>query len=119
MSPTLLLLWMLNILSDTVGQLAFKAGTQAERTHEGARYLLEVMRNRWIWLGIGCYLFEFFLWLGFLSLVPLSDGVLLGSINIVAVMLAGRVFFGERLIPYKLVGIALVSGGVALVGADL
>ncbi len=113
------MLWMLNVATDTAGQLAFKAGTLDETRHEGAHYLLRILRNRWIWMGIGCYLFEFFLWLGFLSLVPLSDGVLLGSINIVAVMIAGRYCFREAFTPYKVVGIVLITLGVALVGADL
>ena len=56
-------------------------------------------RRPWLWLGIGCYVLEFVLWLAFISLVPLSDGVLLGSISIVVVMLLGRVFFRERLTP--------------------
>ena len=49
-------------------------------------------------------------------LVPLSDGVLLGSISIVVVMLLGRVFFRERLTPLRVLGILLVSLGVGIVG---
>jgi drug/metabolite transporter (DMT)-like permease len=71
----------------------------------------------WLWLGVGCYVFEFLVWLAFLSLIPLSDGVLLGSINIVAIMLAGRLLFGEKLTRLRVVGIALVTLGVAVVGA--
>jgi hypothetical protein len=40
---------------------------------------------------------EFLVWIAFLSLIPLSEGVLLGSINIVAIMIAGRFLFGEKL----------------------
>ena len=73
-------------------------------------------RRPWLWLGIGCYVLEFVLWLAFISLVPLSDGVLLGSISIVVVMLLGRVFFRERLTPLRVLGILLVSLGVGIVG---
>ena len=59
---------------------------------------------------------EFVLWLAFISLVPLSDGVLLGSISIVVVMLLGRVFFRRRLTPLRVLGILLVSLGVGIVG---
>lgn len=59
---------------------------------------------------------EFVVWLAFLSLVPLSDGVLLGSINIVAIMILGRVLFREKLAPMRVAGIVLVSIGVAIVG---
>ncbi len=70
----------------------------------------------WLWLGIASYVFEFLVWIAFLSLVPLSEGVLLGSINIVAIMLAGRFLFGERLTRLRVAGIGLVTLGVAIVG---
>jgi drug/metabolite transporter (DMT)-like permease len=55
-------------------------------------------------------------WIAFLSLVPLSEGVLLGSINIVAIMIAGRFLFSEKLTRLRVTGILLVTLGVAIVG---
>jgi drug/metabolite transporter (DMT)-like permease len=69
-----------------------------------------------LWLGIGSYVVEFLVWIAFLSLIPLSEGVLLGSINIVAIMLAGRFLFGEKLTQLRVAGILLVTLGVAIVG---
>lgn len=118
MSLPVLMLWLLNMVTDTVGQLAFKAGAMGEADHTGVRYILRLFRNPWVMLGIGCYVLEFFLWLGFLSLVPLSNGILLGSINIVAILLAGRVLFHERINRLKCLGILFVVLGVLLVGGD-
>ena len=70
----------------------------------------------WLWLGVACYVVEFVVWIAFLSLIPLSEGVLLGSINIVAIMIAGRFLFGEKLTRLRVTGIALVTLGVAIVG---
>lgn len=70
----------------------------------------------WLWAGMTCFAIQFFCWLAFLSLVPLSRGVLLGSINIVVLMLAGRILFAERLSRWRVVGIALIGLGVAVVG---
>jgi drug/metabolite transporter (DMT)-like permease len=70
----------------------------------------------WLWLGVGCYVAEFLVWLAFLSLVPLSEGVLLGCINIAAVMIAGRLFFAEKLTGLRISGILLITAGVALIG---
>ena len=68
-------------------------------------------------MGIGSYVGEFLLWLAFLTLVPLSEGILLGSVNIIAVMVVGRILFKEKLTPLRLTGILLVASGVAVVGA--
>lgn len=117
--PTItLLLWLANIVLDTVGQLAFKHAAHAPAADDGWRaHWHALLRRRSLWLGVTCFVGEFAVWLAFLSLVPLSSGVLLGSINIVAVMLAGRLLFGERLSARRVVGILLIAGGVAVVGA--
>lgn len=117
MAPLTASLWLANIVLDTGGQLAFKAAAHVADREPGGSYWQQLARARWLWVGIGCYVVEFLVWLAFLSLVPLSEGVLLGSINIVAIMLAGRVFFREALTPLRVAGILLVSVGVALVGA--
>lgn len=114
-------LWGINILADSAGQLAFKAAAigQTDDDDNGFASVLRVLRRPWVWAGISCYLLEFVVWLAFLSLVPLSEGVLLGSINIVVIMLAGRYFFNEWLTPLRVTGILLISLGVALAGAQV
>lgn len=114
LSPLVIALWLGNVVFDTVGQLAFKAAAVGAPEAEGRwRGLLG---SPYLWLGLGCYVGEFLAWIAFLSLVPLSEGVLLGSINIVAVMIAGRLLFAEKLTRLRLCGILLVAAGVALVG---
>ena len=116
LSPLVILLWVLNVLVDSGGQLAFKAAAGDPRAGDGLARWQWMARRPWLWIGIGCYVAEFLLWLAFLSLVPLSEGVLLGSINIVAIMVAGRFLFAEKLSRMRVVGILLVSIGVAVVG---
>jgi drug/metabolite transporter (DMT)-like permease len=110
-------LWLANLLLDTGGQLAFKAAAGDERAGDGIARWKYMLRRPWIWTGICCYVVEFVVWVAFLSLVPLSEGVLLGSINIVAIMIAGRFLFHDRLSPMRVTGILLVAVGVAIVGA--
>lgn len=115
MSPLVLSLWAANVAFDTVGQLAFKAAaTRPPRDEPRWRTLA---RSPFLWLGLACYVGEFLAWIAFLSFVPLSEGVLLGSMNMVAVMVAGRLFFAEKLTRLRVCGILLVAAGVALVGA--
>ena len=116
LSPLVITLWVLNVLVDSAGQLAFKAAAVDPRAGDGLARWKYMARRPWLWIGIACYVAEFFLWLAFLSLVPLSEGVLLGSINIVAIMIAGRFLFAEKLSPLRVAGILLVSIGVAIVG---
>ena len=110
-------LWIANVALDTAGQLAFKAA--AVVTHESEWQRWKTMLGAPVlWLGISCFVLEFVAWLALLSLVPLSVAVLIGSINIVVVMLAGRALFGERLDRVRVAGILLISIGVALTGVS-
>ena len=113
-SSLVALLWVLNVVLDTGGQLAFKAAANAPG--DGLARWLHMARRPWLWLGMGCYVIEFLIWIAFLSLLPLSEAILLGSINIVAVMVAGRILFGEKLTRLRMAGILLVTLGVAIVG---
>lgn len=115
-SSLIALLWVFNVVLDTGGQLAFKAAAGDPRAGDGlARWKYMALRP-WLWLGIACYVVEFLSWIAFLSLGPLSRGILLGSINIVAIMIAGRFLFGEKLTRLRVAGILLVTLGVAIVG---
>ncbi|QXZ08819.1 EamA family transporter [Comamonas sp. Y33R10-2] len=116
LSPLVVTLWVLNVLVDSGGQLAFKAAASEPGDRDGMERWRFMLARPWLWVGITCYVAEFVVWLAFLSLVPLSDGVLLGSINIVAIMILGRVLFREKLAPMRVAGIVLISIGVAVVG---
>jgi drug/metabolite transporter (DMT)-like permease len=119
MTSSVVLVWLVTIVLDTIGQLAFKSVAVDPYPGVGIARWRYLARKPSLWLGISCYAFEFLAWTAFLSLVPLGRGVLLGSVNIVVIMLAGRLLFGERLTRLRLVGIGLVSIGVAVVGLDL
>lgn len=122
MSWLVFLLWFGNIVCDTIGQLAFK-GAAVESDEKNAEetsiksYWLALFKRPMLWLGITAYVAEFLSWLAFLTMVPLSEGILLGSINIIVIMILGRFFFHEKLTPMRVVGISLVAIGVAVVGA--
>ncbi len=116
MNGAIALVWMLTIVLDTVGQLSFKSVASAAHAGSRSARWLSMARRPMLWLGLSCYVFEFLAWTAFLSLVPLSRGILLGSINIVVIAIAGRLFFNERLTSMHIAGIGLISAGVAVVG---
>lgn len=116
MVPLTVLLWLANMLVDTGGQLSFKAAASHGASASGFAYWKRLATQPWLWIGICCYIAEFFVWMAFLSQVELSVGIMLGSFNIVAIMLAGRLFFKEKLTPWRVAGILLITCGVAVVG---
>lgn len=116
MSPLVATLWMVNVTLDTGGQLAFKAAASDPRAGDGMARWRHMAGRPWIWLGLLAYAIHILSWIAFVSLVDLSEGILLASINMVAIMIAGRLLFREKLTPLRVAGILLISLGVAMVG---
>jgi drug/metabolite transporter (DMT)-like permease len=110
-----ILVWILIIVVDTVGHMAFKHAAIIEHETEWHRWK-KMLSTFPLWVGIACFCLEFVLWLVLLSILPLSVGVMLGAINMVTIMFAGRVLFRELLDPMRLLGMGFITLGVALVG---
>ncbi|MGB4812272.1 MAG: EamA family transporter [Methylophilaceae bacterium] len=118
MSNLAIFVWLLNIVVDTTGHVAFKHAAVTEHASELQRW--KRMLVAWpLWVGIFCFCLEFVLWLILLSILPLSLGVLLSGFNTVAIMLAGRFIFKEMLDPFRVLGITLITVGVVMVGGYL
>lgn len=116
MSNVAVCVWIASVLLDTGGRLALKsAATIGEGELISRRWKL-MLRSPALCTGVVCFCLEFVVWLALLSLIPLSQAILIGSINIVVVALAGRVVFRERLDALRIGGITLVTIGVALAG---
>lgn len=110
------LLWIGSVLCDTVGQIAFKFAAVSPNNRSSWYYWLDILGNYWIWLGVSVYIVGLLFWVAFLTLMPLSQAILLGSANIITVMLVGRVLFKEQLTPLRIIGTSLITLGVILVG---
>jgi len=117
MTPLAALLWIANIVLDTAGHLAFKAVAVTHGENERRRWKTMLSLPR-LWAGVACFCIEFAVWFALLSLIPLSQAVLIGSINIVVVMMAGRVLFRERLDGLRVAGMWMIAIGVALSGTS-
>ncbi|MWN31490.1 EamA family transporter [Gilliamella sp. Pra-s65] len=116
MSTLIIALWLINLTCDTIGQIAFKYAAITSKNKQGLHYWQRLFANIWLWIGFGSYFLGFIFWLAFLSEVSLSAGILLGSFNIITVMLAGRILFKEHLTLFRIVGILFITTGVVLVG---
>lgn len=115
-SALVISIWILNTVLDSGGQLAFKAAAIEPGNLSGLARWRRMLARPWLWIGIVCFIGEFVVWLAFLSLIPLAEGVLLGMFSIVAVMLGGRIWFYEHFTRPRLIGISLIIAGVVVVG---
>jgi drug/metabolite transporter (DMT)-like permease len=109
-------LWGLNLLCVTVGHLSLKAAATVAPGGRSLARWTAMLKDFWVWIGVAAFVAEFLLWLAFLSLVPLSLAVLVGSIDTLAVLIGGRIFFGEALTLRRTFSTILIAMGVALVG---
>ena len=119
MTLSIFLVWMTNLFFDTVGQLSFKAAATRHSGQSGLAHWKDMAKRPWLWLGFFCYIAEFVTWIAFLSVVDLSVGVMLASVDMVVIMIAGRIFFKEDLTPWRIAGLALISAGVIFVGMEV
>lgn len=117
MSPLATAFWLSNIFLDTAGHLSFKAAADKKAAESGS--WLAMAHSVYLWIGIACFCLEFAVWFALLSLIPLSQAVLVGSINIVVLMIAGRLLFRERLDRLRVGGMILIAAGVALAGGSV
>ncbi len=117
LSSIAILIWVLNVTLDTVGHVALKFAAIADQEESTELVRWKSMLGSFpLWIGIVCFCLEFVVWLAFLSVLSLSQGVLLGAINMVSIVIAGRLVFKERLDRMRLIGMALITVGVILVG---
>src|SRR5205085_10128242 len=108
-------LWVLNVVLDSGGHFAFKrAAIEPDADATFFVHWRRMLVRPWLWLGVFCFMGEFIVWLAFLSLVPLAQGVLLGMTSIVVVMLGGRIMFQERFNRLRIAGMVLIVAGVAI-----
>ena len=116
MSPFALSLLAIVLIGNTAGQLLFKAASLRASRPGWAGHWQALAFDPLLWLALLIYVFEFFMWLAFLSVVPLWQGVMVACIDILLVMLGGRIFFGEEITGARMLAISLIALGVLLVG---
>jgi hypothetical protein len=116
MSPFALLLLAVVLVGNTAGQLLFKAASLRASRPGWAGHWRTLAVDPLLWLALVIYALEFFFWLAFLSVVPLWQGVMVACIDILLVMMGGRIFFGERITGARMLAISLIAVGVLLVG---
>ena len=116
-------LFLLFILSDTATQIFLKKGATnlgeipLDEVSHIFLYVLNILTNVNIMMGILFVLIAFFSWLAILSKVDLSKAQLMNALVYVTVPLASIFFLGETIQMTQMFGILLISLGALIASA--
>jgi drug/metabolite transporter (DMT)-like permease len=108
------------VLLNAVAQLGLKAATDATGPLVGAegvvlRRALELLTVPWLWAALACYGLSVIVWLFGLSRVPVSQAYPLLSLGYVLNVGLAWWLLGEVPNLQRVLGIAIIVGGVVLV----
>jgi drug/metabolite transporter (DMT)-like permease len=116
---TVIALVAFSIVLDVMGQLCFKIGLDRLPELEGGFRLNafwgQVFNAPMLWVGIGAYVIEFFVWLEALSRAPLSVLFPAAALAYCGAVFAGKVFLGEHVSRRRWLGTLVITLGVMLV----
>jgi len=119
MSTTLIVLFLITVGLDVLGQLWFKLGLtrlpeKLVTDHIGI-FWQRVFSSPLLWAGIATYVVELGLWLAVLANAPLSFVFPLASLSYVGVMIASHFVLEETISPRRWAGALVITAGVAVV----
>ena len=72
------------------------------------------LQSPYFWLGIAGMMSSFIIWPAVLAALDLSVAFPLGSMSFVLIPLLSIIFLGEHISALRWVGIAVITGGIAL-----
>jgi small multidrug resistance pump len=99
------------IAASVVGQTMLKAGS-------GAGSFVSQLQNWWTVGGLGIYGVSAMLYIVALRRIPLSVALPCNAVSYILVALIGHYGFHEALGPQRMVALAIISGGVALLATS-
>lgn len=117
MTQSAFALILAGVLLNAVAQLALKAGVSelgviGLEAGQAWPVATQLLREPWLWLGLGCYGISVIVWILALSRVEVSIAYPMLSIGYVVNALAAWALFGESLSAGKLTGIGIIIVGV-------
>lgn len=109
------------ILSSTTGQLFLKMGMNqvpdfAFTPAAVMAALPGIVLNPYIWIGFAGFIGGTIFWLGVISRAPLSLAYPVLAMSYFVVVIEAWLFLGEQVTLQKILGVAVIVGGVILVG---
>lgn len=115
MSIALILWFVVSVICDVAGQLAFKIGADRLPDIKGWPLIRAMVSDPWTLGGVAIYIVEIFVWLRILAEAPLSVAFPIGSLNFLGVTLASHLLLKERVGFRQWLGTVLIMLGVVIV----
>lgn len=102
---------------DTLAQCGIKLAS----LHAGAmslqfQWVLDMLRQRWLWWAFAGYLGSFFTWMTLLKHAPVGPAFAASHLEMISVLLVSVLWLGESLSISQGVGCVLILAGIALLG---
>jgi drug/metabolite transporter (DMT)-like permease len=100
-------------LLNTLAHIAFKLTATASlpAAYEW-QWLIRVLSQPWVYVAILCYLGTFFTWMTLLRSAPLGSAFAATHLELVGVLAASALLFGDRISTIQWLGVALILIGV-------
>ena len=111
----------ISVLMTTTGQLLLKEGMNRHghlRVRSSLGTLLRVAFNPWIVGGFSLVFAASILWLSVISYLDLSLAYPLLSSSYIVVLLGSAIFLKERVTRAQVIGVVIITCGVALVSTS-
>ena len=113
-----LILVLVSVLLGVFGQLSLKQGMKNIGTFE-VKYLFsnrifELIKEKFIIVGVAMYSIAFFLWLVVLSKAELSFAYPMLAIGYVLIAIFSKLFFNENVTALRFLAVVLISIGIFL-----
>ena len=101
------------MLFDTLGQISFKMTAESAQPLEASSFwLFRVFTEPWVYIAICGYIGAFFTWMTLLRRAPVGPAFAATHLEVVTVMIASVLLFGEQISLSHLIGAAFVIGGI-------
>ncbi len=119
MNPLIFLMIVVSVSLNALAQLVLRKamltlGVLPPPT-QVLNFALTLLRNPWLWAGMGCYAASIGIWLAVLARVPVSLAYPMLSIGYVVAAVLGVVFLREAVGVSRALGIGVICVGVFLV----
>jgi multidrug transporter EmrE-like cation transporter len=113
-----IVLVLISVLLGVSGQLFLKQGMRKIGNFELEYFLktkvFDILKEKFIILGIFCYAIATLIWLVVLSKAELSFAYPMLAIGYILIAIFSKIFFGENVTFVRFLGILLISLGVFL-----